>query len=237
MTQEINLEEIKNKLYKKLQPSGWADVLKTFLLSSDFDNILMTLYKESQENKKFTPKLNQVLRAFELCPYNKLKVIMIGQDPYPYESVCDGLAFSCGNTGKPEASLRYIFKEIQESVYKETPYTRDPDLKRWAEQGVLLINTALTTTIGKVGTHYKLWQPFLAFLFDTLAFQNSGLVYVFLGKKAQEWAESVPDNNWKIFTTHPAYAAHTNSESWNSENMFLKVNELLKKNYNESITW
>ena len=86
-----------------------------------------------------------------------------------------------------------------------------------------MLNIAFTTTIGKVGQHYALWQPFLAFLFDTLMYQNPGLIYVFMGKKAQEWADSIPDNNFKIFTTHPAFAAHTDAERWDSGDLFNKV--------------
>jgi uracil DNA glycosylase len=77
----------------------------------------------------------------------------------------------------------------------------------------------------------------MAFLLDTLTFQNTGLVYVFMGKKAQEWAESIPDNNWKIFTTHPAFAAHNDMETWDSGDMFNKVNELVQKYYKQKIIW
>src|SRR5258706_195255 len=116
--------------------------MKTFLMSSDMDKILSELLTESQSGKRFTPPLKQVFRAFEECPYNDLKVIMLGQDPYPYTGICDGLAFSCSNTGKVMPSLRYIFKELEETVYPEG-YKWDPDLKRWSNQGILLINTAL----------------------------------------------------------------------------------------------
>ena len=112
MTESINLEEIKLKLIEKLQPSGWANKLRGFIQSSDFDKILSELYKQRTEGKKFTPALKQVFRAFEECPVDKLKVIMIGQDPYPHFGVADGLAFSCSNTGKPQPSLKNIFEAI-----------------------------------------------------------------------------------------------------------------------------
>jgi uracil DNA glycosylase len=76
----VNLEEVKTKLYEKLKPSGWGDKLKTFILSDDFDKILQYLLNESKSGKHFTPVLKQVFRAFEECPYNELKVVMIGQD-------------------------------------------------------------------------------------------------------------------------------------------------------------
>jgi uracil-DNA glycosylase len=247
---KIDLEEVKEKLYLKLKPSGWGDKLKTFIRSNDFDKILMQLLKEARNGQRFTPVLKQVFRAFEECPYKDLKVVMLGQDPYPYGPkniqgttqpsvlpVADGIAFSCANTGQPEASLRYMFKEIEETVYAGKGYTWDPDLKRWSNQGILLLNSALTTTIGKVGQHYLLWQPLLAFVFDTLMYQNPGLIYVFMGKKAQEWAESIPENNFKINTSHPAFAAHQDAERWDSGDMFNQVSKLVKSHYKEEIIW
>ena len=106
MTEQINLEEIKLKLIERLQPSGWATRLRGFLQSSDFDKILETLYKMREDGKRFTPPLKYVFRAFEECPVDKLKVIMIGQDPYPQLNVADGLAFSCSLTQKPQPSLK-----------------------------------------------------------------------------------------------------------------------------------
>lgn len=233
----VDLGEIKQKLYERLKPSGWGDKLKTFIISQDFDKILKQLLQEAKEGQRFTPVLKQVFRAFEECPYKDLKVVIIGQDPYPYAGVADGIAFSCSNDGKVQASLRYMFKEIESTVYPEGGYVWDPDLKRWSNQGILILNTAFTTTIGKVGQHYALWQPFMAFLLDILMYNNPGLVYVFMGKKAQEWAESVPDNNYKIFTSHPASAAHNNAESWNSGDVFNQVSKILMDNNKEKIIW
>jgi uracil-DNA glycosylase len=232
------------KLYERLKPSGWGDKLKTFILSDDFEKILKKLLAEARDGQRFTPVLKQVFRAFEECPYDKLKIVMMGQDPYAYPPklgallpTADGIAFSCANTGKPEASLRYMFKEIEDTVYPLEGYTWDPDLKRWSNQGMLIINCAFTTTLNKVGTHYALWQPFLAFLFDVLTFQNSGLIYMFLGKKAQEWAESVPENNFKLIASHPASAAHQELEKWDSQDIFNKVSKLAWEHYKEKLIW
>lgn len=243
MLETVNLPEIRQKLYERLKPSGWANKLKTFLLSDDFDKILKQLLKEAKEGRRFTPLVRQIFRAFEECPYDKLQVVIMGQDPYPHPPreeggppVADGIAFSCSNTGKPEASLRYIFKEIEDTIYPDG-YTWDPDLARWSNQGVLLLNVALTTTIGSVGQHYKLWQPFLAFLFDILMYHNPGIVYVFMGKEAQKWMGSIPDNNWKLKCSHPASAAHNNAERWDSGDIFNEINRILNKNNNTKINW
>jgi uracil DNA glycosylase len=76
----MDLEEIKQKMFTKLEPNGWDKVLKSFIFSSEFDDILTQLYTLSQDGKRFTPPLKQVFRAFEECPYNKLGVVIIGQD-------------------------------------------------------------------------------------------------------------------------------------------------------------
>ncbi len=235
--EKVNLEEIQQKLYEKLKESGWADVLKGFLLSDELTVILEQLYKEQQAGERFTPSLKQVFNAFEKCPYKDLKVVMMGQDPYPYPSVCDGLAFSCSNDGRIQASLRYIHGEIKQQIYPNQAWKAPADLSVWAKQGVLLTNIALTTTIGKIGTHYLLWRPFIAYLLDQLGWNNPGLVWVFVGAKARDYAKGIPDNCYKLYAVHPAYAAHMKLPTWDSEGLFLKIREKLRKEGKLDIVW
>lgn len=237
-TVSINVDEIKQKLYEKLKPSGWANKLKTFILSEDFDKILLELHKQTNEGKRFTPVLKQVFRAFEECPYSELKVVIIGQDPYPQIGVADGISFSCSNTGKPEASLRYILGEIERTVYPEGGYSWDPDLKRWSNQGVLNLNTAFTTQIGKIGCHYDIWTPFMAFLLDILDTYNCGLIYVFLGTQAKAWSDHVSDHtHHKLFANHPASAAYKKAHHWDSGDLFNEINKLVDRYYKSKIIW
>lgn len=228
MTEQINLEEIKDKLIEKLIPSGWATKLRGFLQSSDFDKVLDTLYKMRESGKRFTPPLKQVFRAFEECPTNKLKVIMIGQDPYPHFGVADGLAFSCSNTRKPQPSLQKIFEAVNTTLYygEEFP-DHDPDLTRWANQGVLLLNTALTCEIDKVGSHYPVWKEFIAYTMDIINFSDGGLIFVLMGKQAQELEGLIGEHHYIIKTTHPAYASYT-KQLWDCENMFNEINRIIK---------
>jgi uracil-DNA glycosylase len=232
----VNIEEVKLKLYQNLKPSGWGDKLKSFILSSDFDKILNALLEEAKQGKRFTPVLKQVFRAFECCPLDKLKVVVLGQDPFPQMGVADGLAFSCSNTNTPQPSLKYIFKALEDTMYPDG-YTGGPDLKRWSEQGILLLNSALTTELHKTGTHYALWRPFLVFLFDYLVSNHAGLVYVYFGKKAQEWADHIPEDSFKLFASHPASAAYQELEKWDCSDIFRKVQEQVKIQFNEKIVW
>ena len=143
-------------------------------------------------------------------------------------TVADGIAFSSSNLMQEQPSLTYIFDEIERTVCSEK-YHRSTDLKRWSNQGILLINTALTTTVGKVGTHYLIWKPFISFLLDRFLFEKPDLIYVFLGSKAKEWSHSIPDSNPKLFAVHPAAAAHNREEKWDSEDLFNKINSHLEQ--------
>jgi uracil-DNA glycosylase len=227
MTKQINLEEIKLKLIERLQPSGWTTKLKGFIQSSDFDKILAELYKLREDEKRFTPPLKQVFRAFEECPHNNLKVIMVGQDPYPHFGVADGLAFSCSNTMKPQPSLQKIFEAINTTVYTHEPnYEMNPDLTRWANQGVLLLNTALTCEIDKVGSHYNVWKDFTMYTIDMLNFTDSGLIFVLMGKQAQELENLIGQQHHILKTTHPAYASYT-KQPWDCGDVFNEINKII----------
>jgi uracil-DNA glycosylase len=237
MKSTINIEDIKNKLYNKLKPSGWGRILKSFIFSSDFENIIKELAKQASEGKRFTPTLKDLFRAFEECPYDKTKVIVVGQDPYPTPGVADGISFSCKNTPNLQPSIRYILTAVNDTVYDGNATSSEKDLTRWANQGVLLLNTALTTTVGKSGQHFKIWQPFTAYLFDWLNWHNSGIVYIYMGKKAEEWRDSVSDNNYKLIVSHPASAAYTKQQTWECNDVFNHTNKIMHKLYGEKITW
>jgi uracil-DNA glycosylase len=233
----MELLEIKQKMFEKLKFNNWDKVFNSFIFSSEFDDVLNQLYNLSIQDKKFTPPLKQVFRAFEECPYDNLKVVIIGQDPYPQFGVADGISFSCSNTNKLQPSLRYVLDEINRTVYGENPVSTDVDLTRWSNQGILMLNTSLTTEVGKIGQHYDIWKNFTAYLLDYLTHNKENIVYIYMGKKAQEWADLTGDNNHKLFVSHPASAAYTKQKHWNSDNVFLKTQVLVKKYFNSEIIW
>lgn len=229
MTQTVDLEEIKLKLIERLKPSGWAVKLKSFVYSSEFDRILQTLYDEREAGKRFTPPLKQVFRAFEECPVSDLKIVMIGQDPYPHLGVADGIAFSCGNTMKPQPSLDQMLAAIDKTVYPGELVEHNPDLTRWANQGILMLNRALTCQVDKVGSHYDIWQDFIMYVIDMLSLTNSGLIFCLLGAKAQELESVISQSHYILKASHPASAAYTKSQ-WECNDLFNEANRIIEQN-------
>lgn len=239
--EKISTEQIRDKLIGKLVSSGWASLLRVHLRSSEFMDIIEFLVKENQEGRRFTPALKQLFRAFEECPVEKTKVIMIGQDPYPQPLVADGVAFSCSNTKKAEASLRYLLRAVDTTVPIEDKAVIEDeekiDLVRYSHQGILMLNSALTTEVGKVGKHVEVWKPFMEFLVDALNFQQSGLIWVLMGKQAQQYEALIGDHHTVIKSTHPAYAAYMKQFNWDCNDIFNKVNLQLVEYKKEKILW
>lgn len=236
--------QIALKLYNKLKSTGeWTDLLKGYMLSDDFDNVILTLQQLVAEGVRFTPPLKSLFRAFEECPMSKLKVIVVGQDPYPQLGVADGIAFSCGNTMKKEASLRYIHDALAKTVYDNKDLSKDmhPDLVEWSRQGILMLNTSLTTEVGKIGKHFNIWKPFVNYLIDMLNHisvkNGQPFVWVFLGKKAQEFEDLLHPSQIIIRASHPASAAYAKQKEWDCNNLFIKVNEELERLGKQKILW
>jgi uracil-DNA glycosylase len=238
MITSINLQEVKSKLVSKLEGTGWDKMLRTYFLGEDLDKILKILLRESQDSKRFTPQVKYIFAALEKCHFDDVRVVIIGQDPYPQIGVADGLAFSCSLKDKPEVSLKYMTDSIKKTVAEEDQDPNPtPDLERWSKQGVLLLNTAFTTTIGKPGTHQLLWKNTFVNILDSIIWNRQDVVYVFLGKKAQEYADLVPDNNLKLFASHPASAGYSGEKEWNCEDIWNKINKYLQQNDQRKIHW
>lgn len=227
---DIDINNLRNNINNKLSDSGWERVLSPYINGLSFDHIMNTLVDNVNNGRRFTPKFKDTFNAFVECPYKETKVVVVGQDPYPQLGVADGIAFSCSRKGKTEKLLQYIFK----ALYGEYENYNN-DLRRWSNQGVLLINTALTVEINKIGSHYGIWKSFTEYLFETLNKHNKDLVFVLMGKKAEEWAPLL--SNMKIFkVAHPASAAYKGGE-WDCKDVFNKVNLELEKQDKTCIEW
>jgi uracil-DNA glycosylase len=232
----VNLDEVRQKLVKKLENTGWDYKLR-FFCEEKLGPILEALLRESQDGKRFVPKVAQIFRAFETCHFDKTRVVMLGQSPYPYVGIPDGLAFSCSQKGnRKEKSLILMLNQVNKTVYEDKLISADGNLERWASQGVLLLNCSLTTGVNNPDNHMLRWKPFIALVLDTLIFNRPDTVFILLGKHAGEWEDYIPDNFLKIRLDHPAFAAYQKTE-WDSKDCFNKTNKFLTSIKSEPIIW
>lgn len=130
------------------------------------------------------PPAAQIFRAFDDCPFDSVKVVILGQDPYHGPGQANGLCFAVGAHAPAPPSLQNIFKEIDADLGH--PVSRDPDLSRWARQGVLLLNATLTVREGQAGSHQnKGWEQFTDAAVHALARERAGLVFLLWGAYAR----------------------------------------------------
>ena len=130
------------------------------------------------------PPAAQIFRAFDECPFDDVKVVILGQDPYHGPGQANGLCFAVGARTPPPPSLQNIFKEIEADLGH--PVSRDPDLSRWARQGVLLLNATLTVREAQAGSHQnKGWERFTDAAVHALAREREGLVFLLWGAYAR----------------------------------------------------
>lgn len=235
---DIDINILRDNLNNKLENSGWDRMLSPYVNGLSFDYIMEKLRDSVEQGKRFTPRFKDVFNGFYECPYDDLKVVIVGQDPYPQLGVADGIAFSCSRKGKAEKSLQYILKETI-GDFTDTGrvmYTPEEcDLKRWANQGVLLINTAFTCEINKIGSHYGIWKSFTEHVFDNINRHNPNTIFILMGKKAEAWQTLLP--NCKILKcSHPASAAYRGGE-WDCNDVFNKANTMLIKQDKTCINW
>lgn len=200
----------------------------------ELNNIVLKL----QRMKNYTPNMNSVFKAFELCRYNDMKVIFLGYDPYPQKGVATGILFGNSKETKEEdlsPSLKIVRDAAIDLHVSHNSIIFDQTLESWAKQGILMINSALTVEINKVGSHTMLWRPFISKLLRNISSINTGIIYVLFGRQAQTFKPYIGKLNDIIEIEHPAYFARTNKEM--PSEVFYKVNELLKNKYGSTIQY
>lgn len=185
------------------------------------------------------PSIKNVFKAFKLCSYNECKVIFIGQDPFPQKGVAQGILFG-NSSDTPEDKLSPSLKVVKESVINfDIPHnliTFDPTLESWAKQGILMLNSALTTEVGKVGIHTLKWRPFIDSFLKNMSEKNPGIIYVFFGSQAKSLNTYINNNNnYKLFIEHPAYYARLNKRM--PSDIWYTVQKLVYNIYGTLIKW
>lgn len=188
------------------------------------------------------PALPNVFRAFKLCSLKDCRVIMIGMDPYPDKFMgkprATGILFG-NNKDVPEDKLSPSLQVVKESAINfEIPHniiTFDQTLESWAKQGILMINSALTCELNKVGSHVNQWRPFVSKLLKNLSDKETGIIYILFGRQAQTLKPYINERyNDIIEIEHPAYFARSNKIMPYS--VFRQMNDILYGRYGERIT-
>ena len=182
------------------------------------------------------PPARLVFNAFDLCPFDKVKVVIIGQDPYHEPRQAHGLSFSVLDGVQFPPSLQNIFKEIHDDL--GTPIPTSGDLTRWAEQGVLLLNASLTVRAHQANSHSTLgWQKFTDAAIQALASQREHLVYMLWGGYARGKAYMIDrQKNLVLESVHPSPLS-ANRGGWFGQHQFSRCNAYLEQNGSKPIVW
>ena len=215
--------------------NSWKDVYEDILKEEKMVKLKETIKKE-RALRSILPKGSETLNAFKLCPFEKLKLIIVAQDPYPNKEHAHGLAFS-SNSDKTPASLGNIFKEIQAELYPDDyDCFKTNNLTSWAEQGVLLINRVLTVEEGKSNSHKDMgWEYFTTKVIERLSESYPGrLIFVLWGRNAEELEASIdPHKHYTITGVHPSPLSANKGFFGNGH--FLKIQHLLQQIYFEGM--
>ena len=191
---------------------------------------------QKQKQKTIYPSDKNRFRAFELCPFDRINVVILGQDPYHGADQADGLSFSVPDNMKIPPSLRNIYKELESSIENYVIPTSG-DLTHWAKQGVLLLNAVLSVEEKKAGSHAKQgWETFTDNAISEISQQKEGVIFLLWGAYAQKKIKLIDTNKHTILTAvHPsplsAYRGFLGCGH------FKKVNELLIANKKKAIKW
>jgi len=193
----MNVEQIKIE-------ESWKEVLKPVFEKPYFQEIVSKLKEEKSAQKIIFPPGALIFNAFNLTPFNKVKVIILGQDPYHNIGQAMGLSFSVPKSTTPPPSLVNIFKELNADL--GVPISQHGDLSHWAFQGVLLLNAILTVEANKPASHKNLgWEKFTDDVIETLSKEKTNLVFLLWGNFAKSKAKLIDRHKHLILeSSHPS---------------------------------
>lgn len=227
--------------FKDQFDESWHHKVRPFIESEECDKIYEYLKKESKRGKKIAPLSSNTFRAFRETKLNNLKVVLMGMCPYHTfkngDPVADGLLMGCSTTGNLQPSLEKFYNALEVEFHDglNLNMIKNPDVAYLANQGVLMLNAALTTEMNKAGSHIQLWEPFTKYLLENVL-DTVGVPFIFLGKDAAKYERYLPPFTWSFTLSHPASASYKQTD-WDTEGVFKKVNQILKQNNNFEIDW
>ena len=209
------------------------------VLADEFDKPyfkeLVKFVKQEYKTQQVYPAGSQIFHAFEECPFNELKVVILGQDPYHGKGQANGLAFSVSEGIRTPPSLKNIFKEIHSDLGKPVP--ESGNLERWAKQGVLLLNATLTVREKSPGSHQnKGWEQFTDAVIKKVSDLKEGVVFLLWGAYAQKKSVLIDAQKHLILkSAHPS--PFSADRGFFGNNHFSKTNQYLKSHGKEPIEW
>lgn len=211
----------------------WTEVLAPIKNTEYFTTLWEKVKEEYQTTKCFPPK-DQIFRAIELTPFDEVKVVIIGQDPYHNDNQANGLCFSVSDKVKAPPSLKNIFKELEADLgIKKT----SNELEMWAKQGVLLLNATLTVRAHEANSHKDLgWEQFTDFIIKEISDKKENVVFVLWGNFAQKKAGLIDTKkHFIIQSVHPSPLSAR--KGFFGSRPFSKINQFLEEKGKESINW
>jgi len=218
----------------QIHPS-WQLYLAEEFEKAYMKELLGFLKEEKAKGKNIFPPEDQVFSAFALTPFDQVKVVVIGQDPYHGAGQAHGLSFSVGAGVKIPPSLMNIYKELKNDLGLQPP--THGSLLDWAKQGVLMLNAVLTVEEGKAGSHHKRgWEKFTDKVIEILNREKKHLVFILWGSPAQKKAQHVDDQKHLLIkSVHPSpLSSH---RGFFGSKPFSKTNEYLHQHHLEPIHW
>jgi uracil-DNA glycosylase len=217
----------------KIHPS-WFKVLEQEFSKPYFDELTAFVKKEYASGAIYPAGAN-IFRAFELCPFESVKVVILGQDPYHGPGQANGLCFSVNDDVTLPPSLKNMYKEISSDL--GIPAPTSGNLDRWAKQGVLMLNATLTVRANQAGSHQKRgWEQFTDAVVKTISDQKERVVFLLWGKYAQEKGKIIDrDKHHVLMAPHPSpFSVHSGFFGCKH---FSKTNEYLGSIGVEGIDW
>ncbi|MEX2349748.1 MAG: uracil-DNA glycosylase [Flavobacteriaceae bacterium] len=215
--------------------ASWQDKLKDEFEKEYFKELVHFVTKEYKSNTCYPPG-KQIFSAFDHTPFDEVKVVILGQDPYHGVAQANGLCFSV-NDGIPKPpSLQNIFREIKDDLANDIPQTGN--LERWADQGVFLLNATLTVRANQAGSHQnKGWEKFTDAVIRTISEVKENVVFMLWGGYAKNKIKLIDQKKHFILTSGHPSPLSANRGYWFGNRHFSKANEFLEKNGEKKIDW
>ncbi|PWJ44850.1 uracil-DNA glycosylase [Sediminitomix flava] len=214
--------------------ASWKEALKSEFEQSYFQQ-LTDFVRSEYQSQTIYPPAKQIFNAFDRSPFEDVKVVILGQDPYHGPGQANGLCFSVNDGVQHPPSLQNIFKEIKGDLDIDIP--KSGNLERWADQGVLLLNATLTVRAHQAGSHQKKgWEEFTDAVIRTLAEEREGLVFILWGSFAQKKGGMIDSKKHLILKSpHPSpLSAH---RGFFGKKHFSQTNAYLESKGEAPITW